>query len=44
LADAKANVNRQIQSLNTLASEYFFVNQGDLILILAQQENARRDP
>ena len=44
LADAKANVNRQIQSLNTLASEYFIVNQqGDLIFILAQQENARRD-
>jgi hypothetical protein len=36
LADAKANVNRQIQSLNTLASEYFIVNQqGDLIFILA---------
>jgi hypothetical protein len=44
LANAKADVNRQIQSLNTLAAEYFIANQqGDLIFILAQQENARRD-
>jgi hypothetical protein len=44
LANAKADVQREIQSLNTLASEYFIANQqGDLIFILAQQENARRD-
>jgi hypothetical protein len=44
LANAKADVNRKIQSLNTLASEYFIANQqGDLVFILAQQENARRD-
>jgi hypothetical protein len=44
LANAKADVNRKIQLLNTLASEYFIANQqGDLIFILAQQENARRD-
>ena len=44
LANAKADVNRKIQLLNTLASEYFVANQqGDLVFILAQQENARRD-
>jgi hypothetical protein len=44
LANAKADVHRQIQSLNTLASEYFIANQqGDLVFILAQQENARQD-
>jgi hypothetical protein len=44
LANAKADVHREIQSLNTLASEYFIANQqGDLIFILAQQENARGD-
>jgi hypothetical protein len=44
LANVKADVHRQIQSLNTLASEYFIANQqGDLVFILAQQENARPD-
>jgi hypothetical protein len=44
LANVKADVHRQIQSLNTLASEYFIANQqGDLVFILAQQENARQD-
>ena len=44
LTNAKADVNRQIQSLNMLSSEYFIANQqGDLIFILAQQEGARKD-
>ena len=30
LADKKGNVNHQIQSLNTLASEYFIANQQEI--------------
>lgn len=44
LSDAKADVTRQIQSLNSIASDYFIANQqGDLIFILAQQGNARQE-
>ena len=36
LADEKAGVSRQIQSLGSIASEYFIANQqGDLIFVLA---------
>ena len=44
LADVKADLNRQIQLLDGIASDYFIANQqGDLIFILAQQGNARQD-
>lgn len=44
LSNTKADLTRQIQSLNSIASEYFIANQqGDLIFILAQQGNARQD-
>ena len=44
LSDAKAERTRQIQLLNSIASDYFIANQqGDLIFILAQQGNARQD-
>jgi hypothetical protein len=44
LSDAKADLTRQMQSLNSIASEYFIANQqGDLIFILAQQDSARQD-
>ena len=44
LSNVKADVTRQIQSLNSTASDYFVANQqGDLIFILAQQDSARRD-
>jgi hypothetical protein len=44
LSDHKADVAKQVQSLNSIASEYFIANQqGDLIFTLAQQENARKD-
>ena len=44
LSDAKADLARQMQTLNSIASEYFMANQqGDLIFILAQQANARQD-
>jgi hypothetical protein len=42
LADVKAGLTRQMQSLASIASEYFIANQqGDLIFILAQQDSAR---
>lgn len=44
LSDTKADLTRQVESLNSIASEYFIANQqGDLIFILATQENARQD-
>lgn len=44
LADVKAAVVREMQSLNSIASEYFIANQqGDLIFILALQGGARQD-
>jgi hypothetical protein len=44
LSDAKADLTRQMESLNGIASEYFIANQqGDLIFILAQQQSARQD-
>lgn len=44
LSDAKADLTRQMESLNSIASEYFIANQqGDLIFIMAQQGNARQD-
>lgn len=44
LANDKADISKQIQSLNNIASEYFIANQqGDLIFILAQQKIARQD-
>jgi hypothetical protein len=44
LTDAKAALTRELQTLNSIASEYFIVNQqGDLIFMLALQPNARRD-
>lgn len=44
LADARAGLTRQMQSLATIASEYFIANQqGDLIFILAQQDGAREE-
>lgn len=44
LSDAKADLTRQMQSLNSIASDYFIANQqGDLIFILAQQGSARQD-
>lgn len=44
LANDKADISKQIQSLNNIASEYFIANQqGDLIFILAQQKIAHQD-
>jgi hypothetical protein len=44
LSDRKADLTRQMQSLNSIASDYFMANQqGDLIFILAQQGSARQD-
>jgi len=44
LSNAKSRLAEEIQKLNTIASEYFIANQqGDLIFILAEQGNARRD-
>jgi cell fate (sporulation/competence/biofilm development) regulator YlbF (YheA/YmcA/DUF963 family) len=44
LSDAKADLVMQMDSLNSIASDYFIANQqGDLIFLLAQQENARQD-
>lgn len=44
LSDHKADLARQVQSLNNIAYDYFIANQqGDLIYVLAQQGNARQD-
>jgi hypothetical protein len=44
LSDTKADRIVQIDSLNSIASDYFIANQqGDLIFLLAQQENVRQD-
>lgn len=44
LSDTRAELARQMESLNAIASEYFIANQqGDLIFMLAQQGNARAD-
>lgn len=44
LSDTKAELTRQVDSLNSIASDYFIANQqGDLIFILAAQENARQE-
>ena len=44
LSDAKADLARQVQALNGIASEYFIANQqGDLIFMLAQQGQARHE-
>jgi hypothetical protein len=44
LSNDKAELTRQMQSLSSIASEYFIANQqGDLVFILAQQGNARQD-
>lgn len=44
LSDTRAELARQMDSLNAIASEYFIANQqGDLIFMLAQQGNARAD-
>jgi hypothetical protein len=44
LSDAKAKLTQEIQSLNSIASDYFIANQqGDLIFILALQGTARQD-
>jgi hypothetical protein len=44
LSGARAELAREMQSLQGIASEYFIANQqGDLIFILAQQGNARPD-
>jgi hypothetical protein len=44
LSNARADMTRQMQTLNSIASDYFIANQqGDLIFILTQQENARQD-
>lgn len=44
MSDAKADVIRQMGSLNSIASDYFIANQqGDLIFILALQDGARQD-
>jgi hypothetical protein len=43
-ANQKAEASKQIQTLNSIAADYFIANQqGDLIFILAQQPNARCD-
>ncbi|GAA0719398.1 hypothetical protein [Dokdonella soli] len=44
LSDTKADLTQQVQSLNSIASEYFIANQqGDLIFILALQDSARQE-
>lgn len=44
MADAKAELTRQVQSLDDIASEYFIANQqGDLIFLTANQGQVRRD-
>ncbi|MFP5285841.1 MAG: hypothetical protein ACLGI9_08895 [Thermoanaerobaculia bacterium] len=44
LSDTRAELARQVESLNAIASEYFIANQqGDLIFMLAQQGSARAD-
>ena len=44
LSNEKADISKQMQSLDSIASEYFIANQqGDLIFILAHQEIARQD-
>ena len=44
LSNAKAEMRRQVESLNNIASEYFISNQlGDLIFVLALQDSARQD-
>ncbi len=44
LSNAKADLARQMQALENLASDYFMANQqGDLIFMLAQQAGARPD-
>ena len=44
LTDLKADLTEQVRSLNGLANEYFIANhQGDLIFVLAYQDNARKD-
>ena len=42
LANQKAEASKQIQTLNSIAADYFIANQqGDLIFILDQEPNAR---
>jgi hypothetical protein len=44
LSNAKADLVGQMDTLTSIASDYFIANQqGDLIFLLAQQENARQD-
>lgn len=44
LSNAKAEMRRQVESLNSIASEYFISNQlGDLIFVLTLQDSARQD-
>lgn len=44
LSNAKADLSRQMQSLNSIAADYFIANQQrDLIFILALQGSARQD-
>lgn len=44
LSNTKAEMRRQVESLNSIASEYFISNQlGDLIFVLALQDSARQD-
>lgn len=44
LSDTKADLRRQIESLNSIASDYFIANQqGDLIFMLALQGSSRQD-
>lgn len=44
LKDIKDGIVKEIASLNNAASEYFIANQqGDLIVVLANQGNARQD-
>jgi hypothetical protein len=44
LSNTKADLRRQIESLNSIASDYFIANQqGDLIFVLTLQASARQD-
>lgn len=44
LNSARADINEQIRTLNSLASEYFIANhQGDLIFVTAHRDDARQD-
>jgi hypothetical protein len=44
MTDFKADLTRQVETINLNAYSYFIANQqGDLIFILAQQGNARKD-